>query len=256
MDETNALPSSDNAAVRVFTPPKSHLWIGVASATLFLIAAVGFVAGALINPDGSFARPVTAAITFGVFYGGLTLLGVYLIVASRRMKLLTTAEAVQVVGVFRTRTFRIADVTRAVWRRWPQRGSLVVYCPAGRVPIDFASYVGGRQLSQHFREKLPLAVQERYDQFETACVPTSEAFQRRLCRERRITAPLLYITAVLMVVGFVWLTWFNWKAGIIYGVFLGYHLGGWGVLWRRLKRGVRSAVAQPTDVRSDSQRDV
>jgi hypothetical protein len=162
-DETPIHDAPGHSGVRVFVPPRYYLLLAVVSLVFFLAAAVGSIWLALANPDGSFARPVLAAIVFGCGWGGLTLLSLVLLAAYFRMSVFTAEGVVRVNGVFRRRTVVLAEVTRARWRRWPVGGSLVLRGPAGRVALDFASYDGGQELVRVFRDNLPAEVQEGFE---------------------------------------------------------------------------------------------
>jgi hypothetical protein len=223
----------------VFAPPRTHLVVGLVGLVLFLGMAVAWIWIPLANPDGSFARPVTAAVICGCFWGGFAVLSVFLIVDYRRSRLYVSEAAVEAVGVFRTRTLVLADVTEAVWRGWPRGGSLVLRGLAGRVAINFASYADGSELAQFFRETMPPDVQRRFERFEADNIPGSEAFERRHRWERRlvpvIRVMMPFLGAALIACGVWWPeenTPHRWVNGIGGGFVLLFGLGQLVTHWR------------------------
>src|SRR5262249_33928900 len=185
----NLTPESDQIPpapdVRLYKLPKSYLIISLLGVVLFAAATIGGIALPLANPDGSFARPVLAAIISGLFFCCLMLLCIYLLVACLYERLYVSSAAVRIAGVFRTKTVIFAEVTRAVWRFWPRGGSIVLHTDEGRLVIGFANYEGRRELAAFIRATLPADVQTDYDRYESTNVPGSEAFQRLRERNQR-----------------------------------------------------------------------
>src|SRR5438132_3763373 len=66
---------------RCFRLRRYYLVIGVVCAALFAIMGVTSTLAAYWNIDGSFARPKLAALIFGTFWSGFTLLAVWVILA-------------------------------------------------------------------------------------------------------------------------------------------------------------------------------
>jgi hypothetical protein len=181
-------------SVRVYQPLRKYLWIGAFLLAFFLLMGITSVVVALTSADGSFARPEAAAIIFGCFWSAWVLLSIYVLAFYLRARLRISATAITTVGVFRTATVLLDEITSARWRAWPAGGSLVLRGPTGRVVIEFAAYSDGPNLVPFFREALRPEVQHGLERFEATSVPTSEGFQRRKERDRRMsyyTLPLL-----------------------------------------------------------------
>jgi hypothetical protein len=151
----------------------------------FPLVTIGGVAVTLANPDGSFARPVPFAIVWGIFFGGWSILSLYMLLACLRERLYRSSEAICSVGLFRSRTVLFADVTRAVWRCWPGGGSIVLHTEEVRLAVGFANYAGGKELADFLRKSLPDGVQVNYERYESTNAPGSAAFQRVRERNRR-----------------------------------------------------------------------
>jgi hypothetical protein len=147
----------------IFTPPKKDLLVLAACLMLFLAGTIWFFWLAFADP--SIRSPIGVAM-FGCFFGALTIRTVVGLLAYPRSRVLTSDFEVQVVGLFRTRTVVLANVTRAVWRHWPTGGSLVLRGPAGRVVIQFVDYAGGRELARFFRRTLRPEIQQGFERFE------------------------------------------------------------------------------------------
>ena len=200
--ETYANWSTPN--VRVYRQPKSALLIAIVCLVFFPLMTAAGVALPPMNPDGSFARPVLAAIVFGCFWGGWSVSSVYLPIAYLRVRLYTSDVVVRQVGVVRSRTVALAAITRAVWRGWPARGSLVLYTTDSRLVVRFGNYTDPGELAALFRAALPPQVQDRYERFESTSVPASQAFRLRRDREKRRSDALLPIVGLGLVALAFW----------------------------------------------------
>jgi hypothetical protein len=170
----------------------------------FPLATAGGIVVPLVNPDGSFARPILFAIISGLFFGGWTLLSVYMLVACRRERVYASGEAVRSVGVFRSKTVLFAEVSRAVWRCRPRGGSVVLHTAEGRLAIGFANYEGGKELAAFIRAALPTELQTNYDRYESTNVPASRVFQDRQRRDRRTAAVLQPVLGVALLALAFW----------------------------------------------------
>jgi hypothetical protein len=190
--------------VKVYKPPKSYLVLSIFCLTFFPLIGVGGIALSLLNPDGSFARPVLFAIFDGLFFGGWTLLSLYMLVACRRCRLYASSDAIRTVGVFRSMTALFADVTRAVWRSWPRGGSIVLHTAESRIVIGFANYEGGKELAGFLHANLPAELQANYERFESTNVPSSVAFQEGRSRQKRSAGVVMPILGVALIALAVW----------------------------------------------------
>jgi hypothetical protein len=171
---------------------------------LFPLIGVGGIALALVNPDGSFARPVLFAIFDGLLFGGWTLLSTYMLVACRWERLYVSSDAVRIVGVFRSKTALFLDITRAVWRSWPRGGSIVLHTEEGSVAIGFASYEGGKELAVFLRGTLPANVQGNFERYESTNLPESLAFQHLRERNNRTASWILPVCGMALIAIAAW----------------------------------------------------
>jgi hypothetical protein len=190
--------------VWVYKLPKSYLVLGLFGLIFFTLATVGGVALPLVNPDGSFTRPVEFAIVAGLVFGGFTLLSIYMLVAYRRERLYVSSAGIRAVGVFRSRAALFAEVARAVWRSWPRGGSIVLHTAEGRLAIDFANYEGGKELAPFLRATLPTDVQSNYERYESTNVRASVAFQQLRERNNRTAAWMLPVCGLALIALAVW----------------------------------------------------
>lgn len=213
---SEASASWDQPDVQVYRRPKAHLVVGVVGLVFFSFLTGAGIALPLLNPDGSFARPVVWAIICGSVGVGFTALSAYLLLAYRRTRLYAAVTAIRHVGVFRSQTVSLTEVRRAVWRGWPVGGGSVVLHAAGRrLSVHFGNYADPWQLAAFFREGLPPAVQQRYERFEAANVPDSRAFRRRQDREERWLISLLPAACLGLVALVLWDPWDGWVRSCI-----------------------------------------
>jgi len=152
---------------------RHFLELGVVHALLFGLAAILSTAVALSNMDSSFRHPVAAAVIFGGFWSGLTLLSCWLILAYCRHRLSASPKMVRVTGCFGTRAVQLVAVTRAVWKSLFKGGSLVLYERDSRVPIHFGNYTFQERaaLIRLFRTALAEHLQEGWQRFQSSCMP-------------------------------------------------------------------------------------
>ena len=152
---------------REYRPARVAFWVGLGCTVAFLAAGVGSVWVALANPDGSFARPVTTAIGFGVFWGLLTLLSASILWSAVVERVVLWEDRVRVVGLRRTREVRFADVTRAEWAFRPATGEAVVlHAPGGPVTVSFSLFEPPNRegVKDFLRCSIPASLQSGHEQ--------------------------------------------------------------------------------------------
>ncbi len=154
---------------RYYRVHKIYLVLGTVGVVFFGTAGLVSTLAAATNFDGSFGRPVTAAIIFGSGWSCITLPSVWLILEYRRSRLFISANAVCKVGVFRTQTLLWSEITAAQWRTNLQGGKLVLRARAGKISIEFAAYRWDEDFKPiaFFRSRLSENVQAGWDKFET-----------------------------------------------------------------------------------------
>ncbi|MEN6458448.1 MAG: hypothetical protein ABFC63_05915 [Thermoguttaceae bacterium] len=139
---------------------RNFLWFG----GVYLIAAVAMAtAGIVASHDRSISSPLGAAAMFASFSLLAAAIGVYLILACKRHRLVVTDSCVESQGVWRTRRIAFVDVRTARWR--PSR--LTLSTASGKLAIDLSNYGGETQrtLIRFFRLRLPRNAQHGWDAF-------------------------------------------------------------------------------------------
>src|SRR5262245_33709454 len=92
---------------RCYRLRRYYLVVGVVCAVFFAAMGIASTVAALWNIDGSFARPQLAALIFGTFWSGFTLLAVWVIVAYFRERLYFGKAGVVQHGIFHSRSLQI-----------------------------------------------------------------------------------------------------------------------------------------------------
>jgi len=179
---------------------KSYLIIGIFCAIGFAAFGTWSVLVAALNLDGSFPRPLPAAVFFGAFWGGWFVLSLYIIAASCREELTITSDSITQQGIFRTRTTAISGVTSLKWRTWPVGGSVVIRYPNSRIKIHFDNFLPHEreELTFRLRELLPEDRQNNWAAF--ASLQNSKPIHPARSRSSAILCmAMFFITAVVFV---------------------------------------------------------
>lgn len=141
--------------------------LGIAG-TLFT-AGFGLFAvySAYWNLDGSFPNPMLHALVHGIFWSGMTFLGILLIVAYFREQLLITPEDILYQGCITRRRIQSTDVEQIIWNGLPRAGRVVVRSHVDKITIHLGNYTGDeqRELIQFFHERFPLSIQDGWARF-------------------------------------------------------------------------------------------
>jgi hypothetical protein len=162
-DDVSYLPTD----ARSYHLRRLYLVIGVACAVFFCTVGVVSTATAYWNVDGSFARPKLAALIFALFWSGLTLLSVWIILAYFRERLFLTDVIIIQRGIIRTKTMRVEEVTHLKWRRVPVGGSIIVYTPTEKIKIEFHNFTTAEryEILVFFRTTFNREIQEDWSYF-------------------------------------------------------------------------------------------
>jgi hypothetical protein len=189
--------------------PKLCLPLSLFGLVLFSVGTGVAIALPWLVPDGPVSpvlsiSPGLFATISACFLGSFALLALYLLLACLRTRLTTADGVIHHVGVFRSRTLLLAEITRTVWQGWSKGGGLVLYTTDDRLVVHFGNYTNGWELAAFFRTALPAEVQERYERFEAAWVPGSEAFRHRQDREQLFFIGLLPVIALGLAVLVFW----------------------------------------------------
>jgi hypothetical protein len=142
--------------------------VGVVCAVFFAVMGVSSTVVAYFNSDGSFARPRLAALVFGVFWSGLTLLAAWVIAAYFRERLLLTNQTIVQHGIVGARVIDCGDVVQIRWRSWPVGGSIVVRTHSQKVKIYLDNFTRDEreEIVLFFRETFAHEIQDNRSGFE------------------------------------------------------------------------------------------
>ena len=112
-----------SVGVREYHLRKYYLWIGAICTAGFLVFAVGSFIAAWWNIDGSFRHPRATAIGFATFWSCWLVLGVWILLAYFRERLVISMDRVRQSSCFRTRSLRHDEVSIAQMAAvsWPRR---------------------------------------------------------------------------------------------------------------------------------------
>ena len=167
-----------NDGYRCYRLRRFYLIVGIACTAFFSVVGVVSTLAAWLNIDGSFPNPRQAALIFAVFWSGFVLLGVYLIIAGVRGKLMVDDEHITTVGAFRTSTVRCDNVMQLRWRTYPAGGGVVIRDGQGKIKIELGSYscVERDELIHWLRERFDASLHEKWEQFQAS--PAHQVFSR------------------------------------------------------------------------------
>jgi hypothetical protein len=151
-----------------FRLKRELFWTGLLTLVCFLAIGGGSVVAAVLNIDGSFRRPILAAVVLDVFWSGWVMLSLLLLAAYYRSRWWVADEGLAVRGVFRSRAIALDELEGAWWRRWPAGGSLVLRDGRQRVVLDFGnlSREDREAVVRHLHEQVPLEKQHGWDRFD------------------------------------------------------------------------------------------
>jgi hypothetical protein len=193
---------------RCFRLRRYYLLVGIVCGVVFVAIGIASTVAALWDIDGSFARPKLAALIFGTFWSGFTLLAAWIIAAYFRERLVFGGAAIIQHGIFGSRTLALGDVFQIKWRAWPVGGSVVVRTHSEKVVIHLDNFTKGEreELIRFLRETFAAEIQENWSRFEEV-VHRSSAPGKRVSRGGTIT-----IAALLMCFAGVFV--YCWFAGL------------------------------------------
>ena len=185
-----------------------YLVVGVVGAVSIAVMGVTSTVVAYLNIDGSFARPQLAAVVFGVFWSGFTLLALWLIAAYFRERLILAKNTIVQDGIFRSRTLDVGDVLQIRWRRWPAGGSIIVRSHSQKFKIYLDNFTKAEREEVVFfiRETFAHEIQENWSRFEE-CARRLSAPERRFSR-----GGIIVIASVFMSIAGVFM--YCWFAGL------------------------------------------
>lgn len=156
------------AETRCLRLRRYYLIVGVVCAIGFATMGIASTVAALWNIDGSFPRPPLAALFFGTFWSGFTLLAVWMIAAYFRERLWFGKSAIVQRGIFLTRTLHSKDVLQIKWYIRPIGGSTVIRTHSSKATIYFHNFTRDEReaLIRFLRETFAIEIQEGWSRFE------------------------------------------------------------------------------------------
>jgi hypothetical protein len=130
-------------------------------------SAFGVVAAWAAMTDPKIAHPLAALLLFGAISSFFNGLGVWLLLAYWKYRLIIEDHHLTKIGIFATRELRLVDVTEAHWRLRPVGGGILLATPDVRMKLDFNEYTTEQRdaLIRHFRAELDPSVQEGWKLF-------------------------------------------------------------------------------------------
>ena len=212
-----------------YRPRRYYLIVGIVGVVFFSAAAIISTYVAYWNIDGSFARPVLAAVIFGSFWSLFTLLSVWVVLAYYRECLTLDEGQITQQGIIRSKLMHIDDVTHIKWRRIPQGGSIVIRTLTDRLKIYFDNFTveERRELISFLHGIIAPNIQEGWSQFEECHLK----IQQQPIQKSRSAA----VVCALLLFSFAGIFNYCWVAGLgSKWLFIGAvnALGGLWCLWR------------------------
>ncbi len=177
-----------------------YRYAAAASATLFAILMVVAVSFALANPDGSFGRPVLAAVVsgavLGAFFVGSLVSWRWACVST----LIAGADHVSYTGIFVHKKLEYDQVIRLKWRAYGS-GEIIIDDRCVRLSLDLNTYAARDRpaIVEQLRTGIPEEVQQGWDQFQgvyEALVEDQDTKSETL--ERAMSIGTTFLVAILM----------------------------------------------------------
>ena len=234
---TDAIAHDDSP--KCYRLGRAYLFLGIFSTVLFLAMGVFSVATVYRNVDGSFARPKLEALIFGVSWLCITLLGIWMIVAYSRTRLLVSAQAITQQGCIGRTIIELRNVTQIVWRSSPVGGTVIIRSRLSKIKIRLANFTRTErdELSDFFHDTFDDHIQKGWPRFVAWCYGhTSTAKQQAMVGAVTLIVVSL-ATAVVSVHG-----WATGKGTLFLVATLFSTLTAAGLLW-----GIRALRKQASN---------
>jgi len=156
------------------------------------------VTAALLNPDGSFARPLPAVSFFTAVFGGFTALGVWLILWGQRYRLTVRRGVLEQVSVLHQRRLSVRNVQQAVWRTRPVGGSLKLVDRSQSVVIEFNNLepTDRANVIDALKEQIPENLETGWDEFQSRWIRVKPMQAQQSKRMRFLLVAALFAFAV------------------------------------------------------------
>jgi len=187
-----------------YHPRRSYLIVGIVGAIFFSTMAIVSVVAAYWNIDGSFARPLLAAIIFGIFWSAMLLLSVWVLLAYFREHLVVDRTTITQHGILRCKSLRIADATEIKWRRIPKGGSIIIRTANRKIKIYFDNFATNQrdELISFLYGTFAPDIQQGWSPFAEAQMPSDPRRPQRSRATAAVCALLLF--AIGGIFGYCW----------------------------------------------------
>lgn len=180
---------------RCFRVKRNYLTLGLIGGGFSLIAGIVSVFTTIGSNDPAFSSPVLAIAIFCAFYGSMTLLGVYLVMAYVRYRLFVSIDAITEVGGFAKKTIQCSAVTAVIWRTLPKGGSVVIQTVEQKITLSFMNY------PTEDRGELQAIVRERFDpDLQTGWQPYFEHFEQLEQNKAKATRGIVLLVCPIFVI--------------------------------------------------------
>lgn len=142
--------------------------VGIVCTCGFLAMGIVSTTVAFFNVDGSFPNPKLAAVILGVFWSAWCLLGVWLILAYYRYRLLANQNEIRQIGVIREQHVPMSQVQELKWRCFPAHGSVRLSGSFGVVKIGLGPIANSERenLLSFFRSTIDGSRQSGWAKFD------------------------------------------------------------------------------------------
>jgi len=188
-----------------YRPRRYYLIAGVLGATFFSTNGIVSFVAAYWNIDGSFPRPLLAAIIFGIFWSAMLLLSVWVLLAYFREHLIVDRTAITQHGILRSTSVRIADATEIKWRRIPLGGSIVIRTANRKIKIYFDNFAANQrdELIAFLHGTFASEIQQGWSVFAESRVPSDARRPQKSRAAAAVCALLLF--SIGGILGYCWL---------------------------------------------------
>ena len=194
---------------------REELYLGIVCAILFLAVGIGSAFVAYWNIDGSFERPKLSALIFGIFWLCPTLLGLWIILAYFRERLIVSEDAITQRGCFGTKSIAVPEVIRIDWKRLRHGGTIVARSRLSRITIHLGNFTREErdELIAFFHGTFATTIQEGWPRF---LEPAAKPLQLHPAAAAVLCALLLAVFAGIFIYAWVAGLGIQWLAiGII-----------------------------------------
>ncbi len=179
--------------------------LGIVCVVCFVGMAILSATVAALNIDGSFKRPILAAVVFSSAFGSFSLMGWWLLLTYHRYRLYLSSSAIRQDGAIKSYSVSILSIHEAQWRLRPKGGSIVLLYSHGQFKIEFDPFTLADRdaIIAILRDTLPAQCHRNWNEFNERFVAASPQRQRQQIRaEQTLLLAVLAFALVFGVAGF------------------------------------------------------